>query len=185
MNNRDPKPGVEKLSSRLVYENKWMKLTEDVVRRRVGSQGIYSVVDKKDYVVIAPLEDGYLHLVEQFRYPVAGRFWEFPQGSWESPSSESMIDVARGELQEEVGFDAKSLVEVGYLFQAYGYSNQGFRLYLATGLSPQAKERDREELDLVSARFEIGAVARMINEGVIRDVTTVAAFGLLKSKGLL
>jgi ADP-ribose pyrophosphatase len=47
------------------------------------------------------------------------------------------------------------------------------------------KKRDREELDLVSARFEIGAVAQMINDGVIKDVTTVAAFGLLKSKGLL
>jgi ADP-ribose pyrophosphatase len=84
------------------------------------------VVDKKDYVVIAPLEGGYLHLVEQFRYPVAGRFWEFPQGSWESSANASMIDVARGELQEEIGFDAKSLVEIGHLFQAYGYSNQGF-----------------------------------------------------------
>ena len=179
------KPDIEKLSSRLVYENRWMKLTEDTVRRSDGSQGIYSVVDKKDYVVIAPLEDGYLHLVEQYRYPVGGRYWEFPQGSWESAANASLVEVARGELQEEIGFDASKLIEVGHLFQAYGYSNQGFRVYLATGLSPRKRARDREEIDLVSARFEVGAVAQMINDGIIKDVTTVAAFGLLKSKGLL
>lgn len=93
--------------------------------------------------------------------------------------------MARGELQEEIGFDAETIVEIGHLFQAYGYSNQAFRLYLATGLNPQTKKRDREELDLVSARFEVGAVAEMINTGVIKDVTTVAAFGLLKGKGFL
>lgn len=24
-----------------------------------------------------------MYLVEQYRYPVAGRYWELPQGSWE------------------------------------------------------------------------------------------------------
>ena len=36
------------------------------------------------FVVIVPVEDdGRVHLVEQYRYPVKGRYWEFPQGSWE------------------------------------------------------------------------------------------------------
>src|SRR5947209_9572611 len=65
---------IETLSTRSVYENRWMRAREDAVRRRDGSEGIYGVVEKPDFVVIAPVEeDGRVHLVQQYRYPVAGR----------------------------------------------------------------------------------------------------------------
>ena len=55
--------------TRVVYENRWMRVREDAIRRRDGSAGIYGVVDKPDFVVIAPVEAGVVHLVQQFRYP--------------------------------------------------------------------------------------------------------------------
>ena len=65
---------IETTSTRLVYENRWMRVREDMIRRRDGSSGIYGVVEKPDFVVIVPVEDdGRLHLVEQYRYPVKGR----------------------------------------------------------------------------------------------------------------
>jgi len=49
--------------------------------RRDGSEGIYGIVEKPDFVVIVPLEnDSRIHLVQQYRYPVRARYWEFPQG---------------------------------------------------------------------------------------------------------
>ncbi len=46
-----------------------MRVREDTIRRRDGSTGIYGVV--------VPVEDdGRVHLVEQYRYPVKGRYWE-------------------------------------------------------------------------------------------------------------
>ena len=73
---------ITTIGTRIVYQNRWMRVREDAIRRRDGSTGIYGVVEKSDFVVIAPLEDGRLHLVLQFRYPVLVRYWEFPQGSW-------------------------------------------------------------------------------------------------------
>jgi hypothetical protein len=35
--------------TRLVYENRWMRVREDAVRRRDGSEGIYDVVEKPDF----------------------------------------------------------------------------------------------------------------------------------------
>ncbi|MGH3610838.1 MAG: ADP-ribose pyrophosphatase, partial [Pseudonocardiaceae bacterium] len=58
-----------------------MSVREDRVRRGDGSSGIYSVVDKPDYALIIPLDDDRVHLVEQYRYPVAARRWEFPAGT--------------------------------------------------------------------------------------------------------
>ena len=59
--------------SRIVYENRWMRVREDAIQWRDGSAGIYGVVDKRDFVVIAPIEGGIVHLVQQYRYPVQGR----------------------------------------------------------------------------------------------------------------
>ena len=88
----DESINIETTSTRLVYENRWMRVREDTIRRRDGSIGIYGVVEKPDFVVIVPVEDdGRVHLVEQYRYPVKGRYWELPQGSWEQePGSDGL-----------------------------------------------------------------------------------------------
>lgn len=179
-------PEIETLSSRLVYENRWMKLREDRIRRQDGSEGIYGVVDKPDFVAIAALdEDGCLHLVEQYRYPVGGRFWELPQGSWETAPQAAPEDVARGELREETGLDAGELIHVGHLFECYGYSNQGCHIFLARRLTETASQLDHEEQGLISRRFPVGDVLEMIDGGAIRDAITVAAIGMLMLKDLL
>jgi ADP-ribose pyrophosphatase len=117
------------LGTRVVYENRWMRVREGAIRRRDGSEGIYGVVEKPDFVVIVPLEDdGRIHLVQQYRYPVGARYWEFPQGAWEAKPRADPAEVARGELREETGLVAAKMVQAGHLFEAYGYSNQGYHV---------------------------------------------------------
>ena len=174
------------LATRVVYENRWMRVREDSIRRRDGSDGIYGVVEKPDFVVIVPVEqDRSLHLVQQFRYPVGDRYWELPQGSWELAPDADPLQIARGELQEETGLIAAEIVYAGHLFQGYGYSTQGYHIYLATGLSRAHATRDPEEQDLVTRAFALTEVEDMIGRGAIKDATTVAALGLLRLKGLL
>jgi ADP-ribose pyrophosphatase len=177
---------IETLATRVVYENRWMRVREDAIRRRDGSSGIYGVVEKPDFVVIAPLEDdGRLHLVQQFRYPVRRRYWEFPQGSWEQAPQADPVEMARGELREETGLIAARMAYAGHLFEAPGYATQGYHIFLATGLRRTAADREQEEQDLVTREFPLSEVERMIREGEIKDGTTVAALGLLRLKGLL
>jgi ADP-ribose pyrophosphatase len=134
-------------------------------------------VEKPDFVVIVPLNGNRLHLVEQFRYPVGARYWE--------PPDADPLELARGELQEETGLRAAKMIEVGHLFEAYGYSTQGYHIFLASDLSQAEADRPQEEQDLVSSAFTVAEVERMICEGVIKDGVTVAVFGLLRLKGLL
>ena len=176
---------ITTLGTRLVYEYRWMRLREDAIRRPDGSQGIYGVVEKPDFVVIIPLEtDGSVHLVEQYRYPVGGRFWEFPQGTWESDPGADPLAIARGELEEETGLVAAEMIAAGHLFQGYGFSNQGYRVFLARGLTPTARRLDPEEQGLITRRFPAAELTRMIRDGEIKDATTVAALGLAQLKGL-
>ncbi len=64
---RDGGQSIEQVS-RVVYDNPWMALREDVIRRADGSEGIYSYVEKPDFALIIPIERDGFHLVEQYRY---------------------------------------------------------------------------------------------------------------------
>jgi ADP-ribose pyrophosphatase len=177
---------IATLDSKLVYQNRWMKVREDSIRYRDGSTSIYGVVEKADFVVIVPVgEDGSIHMVEQYRYPVAGRYWELPQGSWEQAPEADALEVARGELRQETGLIARRMTYVGHLFQGYGYATQDYCIFLAEDLQQSTAELDHEEQGLIAQCFPSAAVARMIREGEIKDASTVAALGLLQMKGLL
>jgi ADP-ribose pyrophosphatase len=176
---------VQALESKVVYQNRWMRVREDRIVRPDGSTGIYGVVEKPDFVTIAAVECGCVYLVEQFRYPVGGRFWELPQGSWEHSPDADPLEIARAELREETGLHAKEMVYAGRLFLAYGYSNQAYHVFIGRGLALGPRKLEQEEQDLVSRRFDIAEVEAMVRDGVIRDATTVAALGLIRLKRLL
>ena len=118
-------PDITTTGTRLIYENRWMRLREDTIRRRDGSDGIFSVVEKPDFVTIAPVDGGLIHLVEQYRYPVQGRYWELPMGSWERTTGVDPIEIARGELREETGLEAEEMIHAGH----FSHSGRFARVY--------------------------------------------------------
>lgn len=164
-----------------------MRVREDAIERPGGAHGIYGIVEKPDFVAIAAVDRprGLIHLVEQYRYPVAGRYWELPQGSWETRPDVAPEEVARAELSEETGLVARKMTRVGDLFLAYGYSPQRYHIFLAEELEQGATALEAEEADLISGSFPLADVDAMIANGTIRDATTVAALGLIRLKGLL
>ena len=181
----DDVPEIATIETKVVYRNRWMMVREDVIRRPDGSEGIYGVVEKPNFVVIVPVEaDGSMHLVEQYRYPVKARFWELPQGAWELTPDADPLDVARGELQEETGLDAGRMTYVGHLFQGYGYATQSYHIFLAQDLRRTETNLDHEEQGLITRQFPASTVTEMILAGAIKDATTIAALGLLNLKGL-
>ena len=106
---------IECLSERVVFENRWMRLREDRIRRQDGSEALFSVVDKPHFAVIAAIDKGVIHLVEQYRYPLGARFWELPQGSLQTRTDATPLEVARTELLEETGLTASTMIHVGRL----------------------------------------------------------------------
>lgn len=176
------KPDIETLDSREVYRNRWMRVREDRIRRRDGSEGIYGVIEKKDFAVIAAIGDGEMHLVQQYRYTISKRMWEMPQGALhdgEAPAE----DVARTELREETGLSAERMEHIGQLHAAYGMCDNAFDVFLATGLTPGAPNREAEEQDMISRAFPIAEVIAMIQRGEIKDGPTVSAICLLQLHG--
>jgi 8-oxo-dGDP phosphatase len=130
-----------------------MTLREDDIRHPDGSAGIYAVVDKPTYALVIPRDGDRFQLVEQFRYPLGLRRWEFPQGTAPEQAHVEPAELAARELREETGLRAGSLEALGQLDVAPGMSSQRGWVFVATDITEGDHEREHEEQDMHSAWF--------------------------------
>jgi 8-oxo-dGTP pyrophosphatase MutT (NUDIX family) len=174
---------IQRVGSREVYRNSWLTLREDDIRRPDGSSGIYSVIDKPTYALVIARDGERFHLVEQFRYPLGMRRWEFPQGT--APGQEDLepVELARRELREETGLRAASMEFLGTLDVAPGMSSQRGRVFLATDITEGEHDREHEEQDMRSGWFSRTQLERMIRDGEISDAQSIAAWALMLLAG--
>jgi 8-oxo-dGDP phosphatase len=171
-------PFIERIASREVYRNSWLVLREDHIRRPDGSPGIYSVVDKPTYALVMAYDADRFCLVEQYRYPLGARRWEFPQGTAPGLADTEPSALAARELREETGLRASALEALGCLDVAPGMTSQRGWVFLATGIEEGETAREHEEQDMRSAWFSRADVERMIRSGEITDAQSIAAYSL-------
>ena len=169
-------------ATRIVYENRWMRLHEDLTEAADGTPGLYAWVEKPPAAVIVPLDGDHVWLIEQFRHPVGERFWEFPQGAWEDEPGASAEDLARGELAEETGLRAGRIEHLGRMYFSYGISDQAFDVWLATELVHGEQALEVTEADLRVERVPVAEFEAMIDRGEIRDAASVAAWHLVSRR---
>ncbi len=172
-------PDVRMLASRLIYEDRWMRLRRDEVERRDGSRGTHAVVEKPDFALVIPAEGGGFHLVEEYRYAIGRRTWSFPQGTFPDRRDGDPEELARLELAQETGLRARELAHLGFLHCSHGFSTQGFHAYLATSLEQGPPEREIEEQDMRHTWVSREQFERMILDGAITDDSSLAAYALL------
>ena len=171
---------MQTLSSRQVYANNWMTVREDRIRRADGTEGIYGVIDKPTYALVIPRDGDRMQLVEQFRYPVGKRRWEFPAGTAPQRADQDPAELAVRELQEETGLLAGRMELIGHLDVAPGMSSQLGTAWLATELTPGPALREHSEQDMRTAWFTMAEFEAMCRRSEITDAQSLAAYLLLR-----
>lgn len=171
------------LSTRLVYENPWLRLREDQVLRPDGQPGIYSVIDTRVACgVVALTPEREVYLVGQWRYPFDAYSWEIVEGGTDH-DDEPPIVAARRELQEEAGLEAARWTELGpEVHLSNCFSSEVARLWLAEDLTEVPASPDgNEQLEIRKVPFDdaLGDVAA----GRIQDAMSVIA--LMRAQALL
>ncbi len=167
---------ITAISSREVYRNAWLTVREDVIRRPDGSTGIYGVIDKPAYALVIAVDGDRVALVEQYRYPLGERRWEFPQGTAPDRAELEPAELAARELREETGLSAGSLMLLGSLDIAAGMSSQRGWVFLATDITEGDPDREHEEQDMHFAWFARTRFEAMIRSGEITDAQSIAAY---------
>jgi 8-oxo-dGTP pyrophosphatase MutT (NUDIX family) len=166
------------LGSRVVYENRWIRVREDDVERPDGGRGIYGVVETQNpaVFVVALTDADEVVLITQERYTTRTISVEVPAGSTDG---EDPLVAAQRELREETGLVAADWRPLGRAHALNGVADAGEVFFLATGLAPADGGHQQEEEGITAVeRVPFPEVLRMIRDGEILDGETIAAIAL-------
>lgn len=172
----------QRLSSRIVYQNPWIRVREDQVIRPDGNPGIYGVVETRIATGVVALDDQQqVFLVGQFRYTMGEYSWEIIEGG--SEEGETALAAAMRELREEAGLVAEEWIQLGgevHLSNCHS-SEVGF-FFLARKLSQVESSPDGTEL-LQIRKLPLAEALRMVDAGEVKDAMTI--IGLARAEQFL
>ena len=173
----ESKKAWQKLATRLVYDNPWIRVEEDRVINPAGAQSIYGKVSFKNRavgVLAVDAEHG-IYLVGQHRYTLDEYSWELPMGG--APVHETTLAAAQRELKEETGITAADWVELMRLHTSNCITDEVGIVYLARRLSHGGASPEPTE-DLAVRRLPLEEALAWTVDGRITDAISVA--GILR-----
>ena len=163
----------KKLSSRLIYDGRILRVHVDTVELPNGAQALREVADHPGGVAIVAIDGSENVLtVLQYRYVFSRVMEEIPAGKLEP--GEDPREAALRELREETGAVPERFTDLGPLIVSPGAYGEVLYLYLAEGLTVGAQSPDEDEfLDVKRTPFD--ELVRRILGGELQDAKTVAA----------
>ena len=169
------------LSKQYKYNGKIINLRVDEVELENGKHSFREVVEHNGGVCVAALdENGSLLMVRQFRYPYGEVLLEIPAGKLEK--GENPEECGKRELEEETGYVAGRLTDLGKLYPTPAYVGEVIYMYYAEELTKAEQHLDADEF-LSVERIPLAEAVEMVMKGEIRDSKTQVA--VLKLKELL
>jgi ADP-ribose pyrophosphatase len=114
-------------------------------------------------------------MLRQYRYAAGGTLWEVPAGKLDP--GESPESCALRELEEETGYVALSIYQLGTIFTTPGFTDEVIHLFAASDLSPGTVNLDPHET-LSVERMPLSRALAMVASGEIRDAKSICALFL-------
>ena len=167
------------ITSKQVYDNPWIQLTEYDVINPNGGKGIYGKVHFKNTAIGVVVLDDMMNtwIVGQFRFTVDQYSWEIPEGG-------GLIGVdpligAKRELLEETGLIADHWEPLLSMHLSNSVSDELAIIFLARGITQKTAEpEETEQLQIQKLPFD--KVYEMVEAGQITDSMSVAAIYKIK-----
>jgi 8-oxo-dGTP pyrophosphatase MutT (NUDIX family) len=162
------------LSSKVVYQNPWIKVREDRVITPSGGDGIYGVVQVAYATgVVALTPQNEVYLVGQYRYPMEEYSWEIVEGG--AKEGETPLKAVTRELREEAGLVAQHVEQLGAeVHLSNCFTNERAFLFLARDFNQVSTEPDGTE-QLQVRKVPFAECLRMVRSGEMKDAMTIIA----------
>jgi ADP-ribose pyrophosphatase len=161
-------------------QNPWFEVRQDNIVLPNGEQTVYNVLHKANAVWVVPvLEDGRVVLINQYRHPIGEWCLEIPAGG--IPADQTPEEVAKQELQEEVGGAAAEWHFLGKYWTMNGIGDELGYFFLATGVTLSASHHEATEiieLQIVPAAQAL----EMARSGQILDAPSALALLLCQDR---
>jgi len=143
-----------------------------------GRENDFFKLEAPDWINVIPLTpDEQVVFVRQFRHGIREVTLEIPGGMVDP--GEAAVDAAARELEEETGYVAQSVRELGWVWPNPAIQTNRCYSVLAEGVRPDGRIQhdpfERIEVEL----HPLSEVPGMIQQGLIRHALVVAAFAHL------
>jgi ADP-ribose pyrophosphatase len=173
-------PLTEHPSSKIVWQGSSWRLREERLLLSDGSIHTKGIVDHPGAVVLVPIQDNQVYMIQQYRLSLDRTILELPAGSrkWD----EAWLDCAQRELREEIGYRAETFTLLGRFWPSPGMSNEVMMLYLAAGLSAAPLPQDPDE-QIEVRPMPLAELVSMATDGRIEDAKTI--IGILRTASYL
>lgn len=161
------------MSKDVVWEGKFLSVVKD---------GTWEYAERRgdiDAAVIVALDGDDVLLIEQYRIPAGRVCLELPAGLvGDEGEAESATEAAARELEEETGYRADTVEDLGEFYSSPGMTSERFTVVRATGLT---KVGEGEE-EITVHRVPRGELAGFVRErraaGIGIDAKLLLMLGL-------
>ncbi len=170
------------ISSEEIFSGKIVRLQVDRVQLPDGKESKREIIKHPGAVaVIAVTDDGKLVMVEQYRKALEKSIIEIPAGKLEP--GEDPAYTARRELEEETGYECRSLKPIISFYTSPGFADELVHLFLAEGLTKKEDAAPCDEDEFVEVMLvDLEEAERYIQEQRIADAKTAYAVQYMKLK---
>jgi ADP-ribose pyrophosphatase len=114
--------------------------------------------------VILAVDEGEVILIEQYRVPLGRNCLELPAGLVGDGCGEAAETAAIRELEEETGYRAGRMTDLGRFHSSPGMASEGFTLLRAEGLTRVGDGGGVEGEEIVVHRVKLAEVADFVAE---------------------
>jgi ADP-ribose pyrophosphatase len=143
--------------SEIVWRGKYL------VTKRRGTWEFVSRAGGIRAAVILAIDAGEVILVEQFRVPLGRACLELPAGLiGDIDAGESVEESARRELEEETGYRAGRIEDLGEFYSSPGMASESFSLVRATGLEKVGDGGGDHDENITVHRVPLGEVPAFV-----------------------
>jgi len=152
------------------YANKTSSLRVDTIQVRNGDELEYAYLERAPAVIVVPVtREGEIVILRQYRYPVDEWCVEVPAGGTHDTGDESLPDVVRKELCEEIGATCGALTHVGFFYSGPAVTDEKCHVFLAENVdvTRQADTEPSEQIKVELAPAD--KVVEMARTGKMKN----------------
>ena len=172
------------------FENETLSVRVDTIDLPDGKETRYGYLSRAPAVVIVPItRDGEMVIIRQYRYPVDDWCIEVPAGGTHDTGNETLEEVVRKELREEIGATCGVLTNVGSFYSAPSLTDEKCHVFLAENVDisrePKTESTEAIKIELRPA----DEVVEMARSGKMKNSPCALAVlwcePLLRERGYL
>ncbi len=142
----------------------------------------------KAAVILAVDDDNHVLLVEQFRVPLGRPCIEMPAGligDHDDSEGEDAASAANRELEEETGYRAAHMAELGEFYSSPGMVSESFTLFKASGLTQVGPGGGVDGEDITVHRVPMARIGQFIDQSRTNGLGIDVRLLMLLGPGIL